>query len=133
MKYLFAVCLIAALLITPALAAAEGDSGDPAEVITVTAPDVYLTVKGEDPSVTVIDVNDDTPVRSEFGAAIVSIFGEYSPRTQTVTTYFADGSYVTSVEVVSGLAGLDWVWLTSVGLFGLFLFCLMRLLGGVVK
>ena len=133
MKYLFITFLIVILLITPTFAAAEGDSENPSEVITVTAPDVYLTVKGEDPSVTVIDVNDDTSVRSQFASAIVSIFGEYTPRTQTVTTYLADGSQVVSVEVVPGLAGLDWLWLSSVGLFALFLFCLMRLLGGAVK
>ena len=81
----------------------------------------------------VTDVNPGTGIRSQLTAAIVSIFGEYTPVTQTVTTYLSDGTAVQSVEVVPGLAGLDWIWISAVGLFALFLFCLMRLLGGAVK
>mgnify|MGYP003300133703 CR=1 FL=1 len=135
MKRVF-VCLAAMLVlsmsIAPAYAAAEGEDLGSTQVITVSAPDVYVTVQDEDP-VTVIDANDGTAVRSQLGVAMVEIFGEYSPRTQTVTTYLSDGTAVQSVEVVPGLAGLDWVWLSSVGLFALFLFCLMRLMGGAVK
>ena len=128
MKYLVAIFAVFALLVTPAFAAADGT--DPSQVLT---PDVYVTVEGEDPLVTVTDVNDDISLRSELASAVIAIFGEYTPRTQTVTTYLADGSSVVSVEVIPGLAGLDWIWIATVVLFGLFLFCLMRLLGGAVK
>lgn len=123
-----AVLLVVSMSVVPAFAAAEGDSsGD-----TVVAPDVNVTILDDDP-VVVVDVNPDASTRSQLMDAVVSIFGEYSPRTQTVTTYLTDGTAVQSVEVVPGLAGLDWVWISGVGLFALFLFCLMRLLGGAVK
>ena len=131
MRYLLIVCLVVVLLVTPAFAA-EGDAGS-TQVITVPAPDVIVTVESEEPPVTVIDVNEDTSIRSQLTSALVEIFGEYTPRTQTVTTYLPDGSSVESVEIVPGLAGLDWIWISAVGLFALFLFCLMRLLGGAVK
>lgn len=127
MRYLLIVCLVVVLLVTPAFAAAADDS---VEVLT---PDVYVTVESEDLPVTVIDVNEDTSIRSQLTSALIEIFGEYTPRTQTVTTYLPDGSSVESVEIVPGLAGLDWIWISAVVLFGLFLFCLMRLLGGAVK
>lgn len=135
MKRIF-VCLAALLVLSmsvvPACAAAEGGDPESTQVINVSAPDVHVTVQDEDP-VMVIDVNDDTAVRSQLAAVMIEIFGEYSPRTQTVTTYLSDGTAVQSVEVVPGLAGLDWVWVSTVGLFAMFLFCLMRLLGGAVK
>ena len=60
------------------------------------------------------------------------LFGEYTPRTQTVTQYLPDGSSVTYQEYVSGVAGMDWDWLASVAIFILILYCLFRLLGGVL-
>lgn len=120
MKHFFIALTVVVLLVTSAFAAES-------------VPDVYVTVERDASPVTVIDVNDDMSVRSQFASAIVSIFGEYTPRTQTVITYLPDGTSVESVEVVPGLAGLDWVWISAVGLFALFLFCLMRLLGGAVK
>ena len=66
-------------------------------------------------------------------AVMVSLFGEYRPRTQTVTQVLSDGSEVTYQEYVPGLAGLDVPWLASVGVFMLLLFCLFRLLGGVLS
>ena len=123
-----AALLVVAMSVAPAYAAAEGDSSGDAVLV----PGVNVTILDEAP-VAVIDVNDDTSSRSALVAAMIEIFGEYSPRTQTVTTYLADGSSVVSVEVIPGLAGLDWLWISSVGLFALFLFCLMRLLGGAVK
>ena len=35
--------------------------------------------------------------------------------------------------VASGAAGVDYEWLAGVFLFGILLFCLMKLLGGVLK
>ena len=64
---------------------------------------------------------------------LVELFGEYTPRTQTVTEYHSDGSEVTYEQIVPGLAGLDWLWIASVGVFSLFMFCVLRALGGCLK
>lgn len=66
-------------------------------------------------------------------AVLRSLFGEYTPKTQTVTTYF-DGQVIdTTTEIIPGVAGMDFEWLTSVALFGIVLFCLFKLLGGILK
>lgn len=65
-------------------------------------------------------------------AALTSILGEYSPATYQTVTYM-DGATVVTTEVVSGLAGLDWPWIASAGIFALMLFCLFKLLGGLWK
>lgn len=111
-------------------------------VLVLTAVPAFAA-EGETAPVTVI-VEDNTPVvvvgtdsvsavRSAFTSVLTDIFGEYTPRTQTVTTYFADGSSVQSVEVVPGFAGLDWVWISAVALFCIVIFCIFRMIGGVVK
>ena len=64
---------------------------------------------------------------------VKSVFGEYRPRTQTITETRADGTVLTSVECVPGLAGLDWYWLSGVFMFGLVLWSFFRFLGGVLK
>lgn len=64
---------------------------------------------------------------------ITSLFGTYTPRTQTVTEHLSDGSSVTYTEVVPGLAGLDWPWITSVALFAMALYCIFRMIGGLMK
>lgn len=80
----------------------------------------------------------DTPAPSEPEAStlkdtLTTLFGPYIPRTQTVTERLEDGSSVTSTQAVPGLAGLDWPWLASVGLFALFLYSLLRMIGGMLK
>lgn len=80
----------------------------------------------------------DTPVLPEAEAStlkdtLTALFGPYTPRTQTVTEHLADGSSVTYTQAVPGLAGLDWSWLASVGLFALFLYSLLRMIGGLLK
>lgn len=62
-----------------------------------------------------------------------AMFGAYTPKTQTVTTYFDGQPLDVSTEYVPGLAGLDVEWIASVALFGMVVYCLFRLLGGVVK
>ena len=64
---------------------------------------------------------------------VKSVFGEYHPRTQTITETRADGTVLTSVECVPGLAGLDWYWISGVFMFGLILWSFFRFLGGVLK
>lgn len=69
-------------------------------------------------------------------ALIISIFGEYTPVTTTSVVSETVGSEVNQylVETVaSGSAGVDYEWIAGVALFGILLFCLMKLLGGVVK
>lgn len=66
-------------------------------------------------------------------SVITALFGEYQPRTQTVTDYLSDGSSVTYQQYVPGLAGLDYEWLTSVSLFALALYCILRMIGGALK
>lgn len=62
-----------------------------------------------------------------------AMFGAYTPKTQTVTTYFDGQPLDVSTEYVPGLAGLDVEWIASVALFGMVVYCLFRLLGGIVK
>lgn len=64
---------------------------------------------------------------------VTSLFGTYTPRTQTVTEFLSDGSTVSYTEVVPGVAGLDWPWITSVSLFAMVLYCVFRLIGGFFK
>lgn len=64
---------------------------------------------------------------------IEALFGEYTPRTQTVTEYLADGSSVTYQQYVPGVAGMDWTWLAGVGLFALCLLSFFKIVGGVLK
>lgn len=62
-----------------------------------------------------------------------AMFGTYTPKTQTVITYFDGQPLDVSTEYVPGLAGLDVEWIASVALFGMVVYCLFRLLGGIVK
>lgn len=66
-------------------------------------------------------------------AAIVALFGEYQPRTQTVTEFLSDGTEITYQEYVPGFAGLDWTWIASVSIFAMFLYCVLRAIGGCLK
>ena len=70
---------------------------------------------------------------SSLGSAVTALFGSYTPRTQTVTEYLSDGTTVSYTEVVPGLAGLDWPWITSVALFAMALYCIFRMIGGLMK
>lgn len=77
---------------------------------------------------------DDAPAPgSTLSETVTALFGTYTPRTQTVTQQLTDGSVVTYQEIIPGLAGLDWPWLASVGLFALFLYGLLRIVGGLIK
>lgn len=114
------VVIVLACTIVPAFAA----DGEVAPVTVVVEDNTPVVVVGTDSA---------SAVRSAFTSVFTDIFGEYTPRMQTVTTYFADGSSVQSVEVVPGLAGLDWVWISAVALFCIVIFCIFRMIGGVVK
>lgn len=88
----------------------------------------------------VSDLND--PETVSFGSGddqsmkevIVQVFGEYSPRTQTVTQYLSDGSLLgTTTEIVPGVAGMDWQWISGVALFALVLSSFLKLVGVLLK
>lgn len=75
-------------------------------------------------------------VVSGLKALIISIFGEYTPVMTTLTvTETIDGVTTTTLidGVAEGAAGVDFEWLAGVFLFGILLYCLMKLLGGVLK
>lgn len=69
-------------------------------------------------------------------ALIVSIFGEYTPITTTAAITETVGSETTTtlIDVVAdGAAGVDYEWCAGVLLFAIMLFCLMKIIGGVMK
>ncbi len=65
--------------------------------------------------------------------AVRALFGTYTPRVQTVATYYNGEQIAVEEQYVPGLAGLDWEWLAGFAVFCLMLYCLFRLLGGSVK
>lgn len=77
--------------------------------------------------------DNDAVSASSLADAVRAVFGDYNPRTHTVTTYLTDGTAVTADEVIPGLAGLDYVWLASVLLFALSLYCIFRMIGGLLR
>ena len=104
------------------------------------AADLETSGEAAAPVFTVNDLRsaDDPAVAPLAGlkALVVSIFGEYEPvmTTAAVTETVGEETTTTLVDTVaSGAAGVDYEWLAGVFLFGILLFCLMRLLGGVLK
>lgn len=75
-------------------------------------------------------------VVSGLKALIVSIFGEYTPvTTSAAVTETVDGVTTTTLidVVASGAAGVDYAWIAGVALFGILLYCVMRIFGTVLK
>lgn len=116
----------------------------PPDTVTVSGADV--TVYLDDRSYTsVIDVggglspaDDDIPSVSHGDSGTLpgflrAMFGEYTPKTQIVSTYFDGQLMEVSTEYVPGIAGMDMEWIASVILFGLVVYCLFRMLGGMVR
>lgn len=71
--------------------------------------------------------------RSPLLDAMTALFGNYQPRTYMVSTYLEDGTIVSSEEIVPGLAGLDWEWVVGAGLFIMSLYCIFKVIGGLLK
>lgn len=84
-------------------------------------------------SVTTLDETASMAPSDSIPGVLTALFGEYTPRTQTVTQVLSDGSEVTYQQCVPGLAGLDWNWLASVGIFAMGLYCVFRAIGGCLK
>lgn len=71
--------------------------------------------------------------RPGLAGVVSSIFGDYSPLCYTVDTVI-DGEIVdTDIQVVPGLAGLDWEWIGGIVLFSVMLYCFMKLIGGLLS
>jgi len=67
---------------------------------------------------------------------IISIFGEYEPITYQLTTVggSADDLYeVTNDVIPNGLAGCDWTYILGVVAFLIVLYCILRIIGGVIS
>lgn len=60
---------------------------------------------------------------------LISILGEYSPVTYDV--YDVASDTVTSV-VASGLAGVDWLYVGTLALLVVVIFCVLKCLGGLI-
>ena len=64
---------------------------------------------------------------------VVMVLGEYSPRTQTVTQYLSDGSSDSYTEIVPGVAGMDWEWISGAALFAIVLFSFFKFVGVLLR
>ncbi len=150
------VVLVLVLAVLPGHAfAVEGDTPPPApdvsvpdsgnDTFTLSGSDVTVNVEKHD-TLSVASVPADAPdgpdgsphaagdmEPSTLAGTIRSLFGSYTPRTQTVTTYYDGQPIAVEEQIVPGLAGLDFEWLSGVAIFALVTFCLFRLLGGVLR
>lgn len=96
--------------------------------------DLPDTVESNGESLRVTSLNDAvTPDSSSLPGLVTAVLGEYTPRTQTVTTYLFDGTTLMTVEPVPGIAGLDWYWIGGLFLFALVLWSFFRFLGVIFK
>lgn len=148
------LCL-ASLLIVPVLAVETAEdaetltggirneissqSGAAPEAAAQTDPDDPLvSAPAADEPASTVAVLDAAPVLDDapgtLRQAVAGVFGEYQPRTQTVTEYASDGSVLrTETQLVPGLAGLDWAWIASAVFFALFILGFFKLLGGLIR
>lgn len=124
---------------TPALNLRPDDSV-PGDVLDTENPPADAPAENSTPVYHVTDLrNTDNPSSTPLAglkALIVSIFGEYTPvMTTTAITETVGNETTTSLvdTVAPGAAGVDYAWLAGVLLFAVLLFCLLKLLGGVLK
>lgn len=124
----------------PVATTSEGtETGDTATTdtpTTVVGGDTYVSVLSSDsPTSRVVTVNPYEIAEGDNSllAMVNSVFGDYQPRTQTVTETYADGSTVTYTEVIDGLGGLDYYWLGGVLVFTIVLWSFFKFLGGIFK
>ena len=64
---------------------------------------------------------------------IISLFGSYAPIMTEVAVFDDTGTVVYNSVVAQGMAGVDWVWIASVFLFGIVLYSLFRIVGMLFK
>ena len=104
----------------------EEPAGDESEPTVASTYSVAALNETESESVT-------DPEQQTMKDVVVMVLGDYSPRTQTVTQYLSDGSSETYTEIVPGVAGMDWEWISGAGLFALVLFSFLKLVGVLLK
>lgn len=116
-------------------AASVSSDSIPDESPDVSAPAEPLPTEAPSNDGIVLKTADDTaPMgRSPLLDSVSALLGEYQPRTCTVSTYLPDGTVVETTELVPGLAGLDYTWLGGFALFALSLYCIFRMIGGLLK
>lgn len=72
---------------------------------------------------------------------IISIFGVYEPVTYEAISYYTAYSSegeatleeVTNTVIPAGLAGCDWTYILGVVAFLVVLYCILRIIGGVIS
>lgn len=124
----------------------SGEPSDQNGVSPVSDADTLAVIAGlvsdiaTDPAVSTIEDlrSTDPPAEILTGlkALVTSIFGEYTPVTTTsvVSQTVGNDTHQYLVETVApGAAGVDYEWVAGVLLFAIMLFCLMKLVGGVLK
>lgn len=141
----------------PIVPEVQTEATDPNTVVNVYLPETFYdsgdeqpsaseleeVIEEEDPtvattySVTQLDETGSEPVddpeQQSMKDVVTLVLGDYSPRTQTVTQYLSDGTSESHTEIVPGVAGLDWEWISGAGLFGLVLFSFLKLVGVLLK
>lgn len=126
----YVALLVVAVLALSCVGYADEPASSSPEPVESEAPVAATSTPAPDVSVEA----DPAPVTDNaFVSALSTMFGPYSPRTQTVVTTYADGTVVEVQEPVPGLAGLDWPWLAGVFLFAVVLVCLFKIVGVVAK
>lgn len=110
---------------------------DPADLLEEPSYDEYeeesypsyavMSLDEEDPAVA------SDPEERTMKDVVVMVLGEYSPRTQTVTQYLSDGSSDSYTEIVPGVAGMDWEWISGAALFGIVLFSFFKFVGVLLR
>lgn len=64
---------------------------------------------------------------------IINLFGSYVPQSYQSVIVLSDGT-TQSVDIIpSGWAGVDFEWFAGVLLFGITLYCVLRIVGGLLK
>lgn len=124
----------------------SGELSDQADISSVPDPDTLTVIAGlvsdiatDPPVYTVEDLRSSDPpaeVLTGLKSMVTSIFGEYTPVTTTsvISETVGNDTHQYLVETVApGAAGVDYEWVAGVALFAIMLYCLMKLLGGVLK
>lgn len=117
----------------------------PVSLPLVEASPVSQTVEDSDPLAVIAptwyvedlrSANAPAEVLTGLKSLVTSIFGEYTPVTTTsvISETVGTETHQYLVETVApGAAGVDYEWIAGVVLFAILLFCLMKLLGGIVS
>lgn len=78
-------------------------------------------------------VESSEPEEGTMKAVLQSIFGVYEPVQQSITVTLSDGTTADCQEVVTGISGVDWAYISGVALFGLSLAAFFKTLRVVIN